>query len=140
MTITTAIGATKAMEDYIAYILSIAGNAETLAPCYGIVPSDDLTEWNVLNEGASATNGRFVRLNNGTPVTQLNAGFTFAFAAFTNGFDGYSTSALLGNPSGTRFDGQVRDVVFFSSFLTAPQRRSWYDYLSGAVDDPPLPE
>ena len=40
-----AIGATKAMEDYIAYILSIAGNAENLAPCYGIVPSDDLTEW-----------------------------------------------------------------------------------------------
>ena len=40
-----AIGATRAMEQYIAYILSIAGNAETLAPCYGIVPSDDLTEW-----------------------------------------------------------------------------------------------
>jgi len=40
-----AIGATRAMEQYIAYILSIAGNADTLAPCYGIVPSDDLTEW-----------------------------------------------------------------------------------------------
>ena len=40
-----AIGATRAMENYIAYILSIAGNADTLAPCYGIVPSDDLTEW-----------------------------------------------------------------------------------------------
>ena len=33
------------MEQYIAYILSIAGNVDTLAPCYGIVPSDDLTEW-----------------------------------------------------------------------------------------------
>ena len=40
-----AIGATSAMEQYIAYILSIAGNTDTLAPCYGIVPSDDLTEW-----------------------------------------------------------------------------------------------
>jgi GH15 family glucan-1,4-alpha-glucosidase len=40
-----AIGATRSMEQYIAYILSIAGNTETLAPCYGIVPSDDLTEW-----------------------------------------------------------------------------------------------
>jgi GH15 family glucan-1,4-alpha-glucosidase len=40
-----AIGATRAMEQYIAYILSIAGNSDTLAPCYGIVPSDDLTEW-----------------------------------------------------------------------------------------------
>jgi GH15 family glucan-1,4-alpha-glucosidase len=40
-----AIGATRAMEQYIAYILSIAGNTDTLAPCYGIVPSDDLTEW-----------------------------------------------------------------------------------------------
>jgi len=40
-----AIGATRTMEQYIAYILSIAGNAETLAPCYGIVPSEDLTEW-----------------------------------------------------------------------------------------------
>jgi len=40
-----AIGATRSMEQYIAYILSIAGNTDTLAPCYGIVPSDDLTEW-----------------------------------------------------------------------------------------------
>jgi GH15 family glucan-1,4-alpha-glucosidase len=40
-----AIGATHSMEQFIAYILSIAGNADTLAPCYGIVPSDDLTEW-----------------------------------------------------------------------------------------------
>jgi GH15 family glucan-1,4-alpha-glucosidase len=41
-----AIGATRSMEQYIAYILSIAGNTDRLAPCYGIVPSDDLTEWN----------------------------------------------------------------------------------------------
>ena len=40
-----AIGATRTMEQYIAYILSIAGNEETLKPCYGIVPSEDLTEW-----------------------------------------------------------------------------------------------
>jgi len=40
-----AIGATTSMENYIAYVLSIAGNTDTLAPCYGIVPSDDLTEW-----------------------------------------------------------------------------------------------
>jgi GH15 family glucan-1,4-alpha-glucosidase len=40
-----AIGATRTMEQYIAYILSIAGNTDSLAPCYGIVPSDDLTEW-----------------------------------------------------------------------------------------------
>jgi GH15 family glucan-1,4-alpha-glucosidase len=40
-----AIGATRSMEQYIAYVLSIAGNVDTLAPCYGIVPSDDLTEW-----------------------------------------------------------------------------------------------
>ena len=40
-----AIGATRTMEQYIAYILSIAGNAPALKPCYGIVPSQDLTEW-----------------------------------------------------------------------------------------------
>jgi GH15 family glucan-1,4-alpha-glucosidase len=40
-----AIGATQTMEQYIAYILSIAGNEDTLKPCYGIVPSDDLMEW-----------------------------------------------------------------------------------------------
>src|ERR1700754_1853267 len=40
-----AIGVTETMEQYIAYILSIAGNSDVLAPCYGIVPSDDLTEW-----------------------------------------------------------------------------------------------
>jgi len=40
-----AIGATRTMEDYISYILSIAGNEDTLKPVYGIVPNDDLTEW-----------------------------------------------------------------------------------------------
>jgi GH15 family glucan-1,4-alpha-glucosidase len=40
-----AIGATRTMEQYIAYILSIAGNEDVLKPCYGIVPSQDLTEW-----------------------------------------------------------------------------------------------
>jgi GH15 family glucan-1,4-alpha-glucosidase len=40
-----AIGATRTMEQHIAYILSIAGNEDTLKPCYGIVPSEDLTEW-----------------------------------------------------------------------------------------------
>jgi GH15 family glucan-1,4-alpha-glucosidase len=40
-----AIGATRTMEDYIGYVLSIAGNEDTLKPVYGIVPSEDLTEW-----------------------------------------------------------------------------------------------
>jgi GH15 family glucan-1,4-alpha-glucosidase len=40
-----AIGATRTMEQYIAYILSIVGNEDLLKPCYGIVPSEDLTEW-----------------------------------------------------------------------------------------------
>ena len=40
-----SIGATKTMEDYIAFVLSIAGEDDVLKPCYGIVPSADLTEW-----------------------------------------------------------------------------------------------
>jgi len=40
-----AIGATRTMEEYITYILSIAGNEDTLKPVYGIVPNADLTEW-----------------------------------------------------------------------------------------------
>jgi GH15 family glucan-1,4-alpha-glucosidase len=40
-----AIGATRTMEEFITYILSIAGNEDTLKPVYGIVPNDDLTEW-----------------------------------------------------------------------------------------------
>jgi GH15 family glucan-1,4-alpha-glucosidase len=40
-----SIGATRTMEEYISYILSIAGNEDTLKPVYGIVPSEDLTEW-----------------------------------------------------------------------------------------------
>ena len=39
------IGATRTMEDYITYILSIAGGDESLKPCYGIVPNADLKEW-----------------------------------------------------------------------------------------------
>ena len=33
------------MEDFIAFILSIAGEDDVLKPVYGIVPNDDLTEW-----------------------------------------------------------------------------------------------
>ena len=40
-----AIGATRTMEDFIAFILSIAGEDAVLKPVYGIVPSSDLTEW-----------------------------------------------------------------------------------------------
>ncbi len=39
------IGATKAMEDFISFILSIASEDAPLKPCYGIVPNSDLTEW-----------------------------------------------------------------------------------------------
>ncbi|HEX3755652.1 MAG TPA: glycoside hydrolase family 15 protein [Rhizomicrobium sp.] len=40
-----SIGATRTMEDFIGYILSIAGKEEVLKPVYGVVPNDDLTEW-----------------------------------------------------------------------------------------------
>jgi GH15 family glucan-1,4-alpha-glucosidase len=39
------IGATRTMEDFIAFILSIAGGDETLKPVYGVVPNADLSEW-----------------------------------------------------------------------------------------------
>jgi GH15 family glucan-1,4-alpha-glucosidase len=40
-----AISATRTMEGYITYILSVAGNEDVLKPVYGSVPNDDLTEW-----------------------------------------------------------------------------------------------
>ena len=39
------IGATRTMEDFIAFVLSIAIKSGDLKPCYGIVPNTDLTEW-----------------------------------------------------------------------------------------------
>jgi GH15 family glucan-1,4-alpha-glucosidase len=39
------IGATKTMEDFVAFVFSIVGEEDTLKPVYGIVPSRDLTEW-----------------------------------------------------------------------------------------------
>lgn len=39
------IGATKTMEDFIAFVFSIVGEEEVLKPVYGIVPSRDLAEW-----------------------------------------------------------------------------------------------
>src|SRR6201996_7708211 len=39
-----AIGATGAMEDFISFILSIAGEDAVLKPVYGIVPNSDLRE------------------------------------------------------------------------------------------------
>jgi len=40
-----SISATRTMEDFISFILSIAGESEVLKPVYGIVPNTDLTEW-----------------------------------------------------------------------------------------------
>ncbi len=39
------IGATRTMEDFIAFVFSIVGEEDALKPVYGIVPSRDLTEW-----------------------------------------------------------------------------------------------
>ena len=39
------IGATRTMEDFIAFVFSIVGEEDVLKPVYGIVPSRDLTEW-----------------------------------------------------------------------------------------------
>ena len=39
------IGATRTMEDFISFILSIAGEDDTAQAGYGIVPNADLTEW-----------------------------------------------------------------------------------------------
>jgi len=39
------IGATKTMEDFVAFLFSIVGEEEVLKPVYGIVPSKDLSEW-----------------------------------------------------------------------------------------------
>jgi len=39
------IGATKTMEDYVAFLFSIVGEEDVLKPVYGIVPSKDLSEW-----------------------------------------------------------------------------------------------
>lgn len=39
------IGATRTMEDYIAYILGLAAEAHTLNPLYGIVPNSPLDEY-----------------------------------------------------------------------------------------------
>jgi GH15 family glucan-1,4-alpha-glucosidase len=39
------IGATKTMEDYVAFLFSIVGEEDALRPVYGIVPSKDLSEW-----------------------------------------------------------------------------------------------
>jgi len=39
------IGATKTMEDYVAFLFSIVGEEDVLRPVYGIVPSKDLSEW-----------------------------------------------------------------------------------------------
>src|SRR6185312_15296294 len=39
------IGATKTMEDFVAFLFSIVGEEDVLKPVYGIVPSRDLSEW-----------------------------------------------------------------------------------------------
>jgi GH15 family glucan-1,4-alpha-glucosidase len=39
------IGATKTMEDFVAFLFSIVGEEDELKPVYGIVPSQDLSEW-----------------------------------------------------------------------------------------------
>ncbi len=92
-------------------------------------PADDVTEFCVFNESSSATGPYIARLNGTELLTVAHADYTF----------GFSGAFSLGAISGYGFwDGYVRDFVIFDAILTTSQRRSWYDYLSGAVDDPPL--
>jgi hypothetical protein len=40
---------------------------------------------------------------------------------------------------GRYLDGKIKHCAFFSGPLTPSQRRSWFDFMRGALTDPPLP-
>ncbi len=106
--------------------------SDTLYDCGN--PSDDLTEWNVFNSTSDVAQGFVSRLNGLTLFSKtVAAGHVIDFLGA-----GLTFGGALPNVNNSWF-GNVRNLVIFDGGLTTRQRESWFDYMSGAVDDPPLP-
>ncbi len=103
----------------------------------GVAPTDPSADLIVYSVGASGVSGqeRYIVTWNNTPI------FDDPSFVISNGFWVNAEPAIgLVSASGDKYlVGIVRDVVLSDGVLTAAQRRSWYDYMRGATDDPPLP-
>ncbi len=92
--------------------------------------TDDLTEWNVFDVFSSATAGYAGRINNVVKVTGVE-GVDFTY--------GNPSHFALGQLSGSDyFKGYIRALVIFDGILSPTQRASWYEYMRGATDEPPI--
>ncbi len=100
------IGATKTMEDYISFILSIAREDDVIKPCYGIVPNADLTEWIAPHLDGFQNNGP-VRFGNAAVLqTQHDAYGSVILSAVPMFFD-----RRLPNPGGEALFGLIEKLA-----------------------------
>lgn len=95
--------------------------------------AEDLTSLHVYNVCASnVTNTLTVRLDN-VVIFTYTLGGSEAF-----GWSQVAPFFGLDSNGGASWEGWMRDILLVNGIMTDTQRRSWYDYMSGAVDDPPL--
>lgn len=99
--------------------------------------TDDLTEWNIANAFSDPTDGYAYRLNDVVLFSKtIAAGHVVDFGV---GSTAFTFGGALPNVNNSWF-GVLSDLLIVEGEMTIAQRRSWYDYFSGAVEDPPLPE
>jgi hypothetical protein len=104
---------------------------------FGVPPTDPSADLIVYGVGASGVMGseRYVVTWNNVAIYDSPADI------LSNGFwvNGSPGIGKVSNSGDKYMIGIVRDVVVSSGVFTDAQRRSWYDYMRGATDDPPLP-
>ncbi len=104
-------------------------------------PVSDLTSFHVLGmSGSNITNEIVVKLDNIIVATHTLVGAEIPGWGFAggSGFPG-ALEAIGMAIGGDGWEGWFRDVFMTASVMTPAQERSWYDYIRGATDEPPLP-
>jgi hypothetical protein len=93
----------------------------------------DLTDFHVYN----------VSCDNGTKVMTVRLDnvvvFTYTLPSGSFGWPGNPMFLGMGQGIDLGWQGHVRDLLIANDAMTDAQRRSWYDYMRGATDEPPLP-
>lgn len=111
------------------------GNVSDASYDCGLAPDDLSDAYHVFGESSDATSYN-ARFNNEIIKTVLTTEDDHTVL-----FDTVAPAIGHGNPGvNEHWLGRIKHLVILSGEPTTSQRRSWYDFLRGATDDPPLPE
>ena len=97
-------------------------------------PTSDLTNWNVVSVSSDPTTGYIYKLNNVVLFTKTIAGGHVV----DFGDPGVRTfGGALPNVNNSWF-GRASDILITEGAMNDSQDAAWYDYMTGAADDPPI--